>query len=243
MEDNFSCILPEDTFRFSCGPHVSCFNECCRDLNQFLTPYDILRLKSGLKISSGEFLDRYTAQHTGPETGLPIVRFRMRRDNDMECPFVAQQGCLVYADRPSSCRIYPLARAVSRNRDTGKRTEYFMLIKEPHCRGFQQGPVQSVREWIKSQGLDIYNEMNDLMMDIIGLKNRLISGPLDFKTRHCFHMACYDLDAFREKVFQKGILEPSDYDGVLLQTAQNDETSLLKISLQWIQKMIRKQAG
>ncbi|MFO7839471.1 MAG: hypothetical protein R6X08_08235 [Desulfosalsimonadaceae bacterium] len=31
--------LDED-FSFSCYPGISCFNACCRDLNQFLTPYN-----------------------------------------------------------------------------------------------------------------------------------------------------------------------------------------------------------
>ena len=56
MDPELTPISPQDTFRFSCSPVVVCFNECCRDLNQFLTPYDILRLKNHLGLSSGEFL-------------------------------------------------------------------------------------------------------------------------------------------------------------------------------------------
>jgi Fe-S-cluster containining protein len=242
MEDNFTCISSKDSFRFSCGPHISCFNECCRDLNQFLTPYDILRLRSFLKVSSEEFLTRYTAQHTGPETGLPIVGFRQKHDDALKCPFVSEDGCLVYSDRPSSCRAYPVARAVSRNRQTGQLTEYFMLLKEPHCKGFQNGNFQSVEQWIENQGLKIYNEMNDLMMEIISLKNRLFSGPLDLKTRHFFHMACYDLDAFREKILNKGHLESPEYDELLLLKAKTEDTALLKISLQWIQTILLDQS-
>ena len=53
--------LDEDAkFTFSCHPGVSCFNQCCSDVNIFLTPYDVLRLKNRLGISSQEFLDKYT---------------------------------------------------------------------------------------------------------------------------------------------------------------------------------------
>ncbi|HKJ01944.1 MAG TPA: hypothetical protein VJ997_05800, partial [Longimicrobiales bacterium] len=51
---------PDDPFNFACHPGVSCFNCCCHDVNVFLTPYDVMRLKNRLGIKSGEFLDRYT---------------------------------------------------------------------------------------------------------------------------------------------------------------------------------------
>jgi uncharacterized protein len=51
-----------------------------------------------------------------------------------------------------------------------------MLLKEPHCKGFQTGNHQSVKEWIENQGLMIYNEMNDLLMEIISLKNITMPG-------------------------------------------------------------------
>jgi len=36
-------LTRDDTFTFACHPGVSCFNQCCRDVNIFLTPYDIIR--------------------------------------------------------------------------------------------------------------------------------------------------------------------------------------------------------
>jgi hypothetical protein len=56
-------ISIDDTFKFSCSAKVPCFNECCQDLNQFLTPYDILCLKNHLGMTSGAFLERYTTTH------------------------------------------------------------------------------------------------------------------------------------------------------------------------------------
>jgi hypothetical protein len=51
---------PESTFKFKCHPGVACFTECCRDINIILTPYDIIRLKNRLDLSSEEFLALYT---------------------------------------------------------------------------------------------------------------------------------------------------------------------------------------
>ena len=52
---------PEDIFRFHCHTGVSCFTQCCQDVNIVLTPYDVLRMRRGLGISSGEFIDKYKA--------------------------------------------------------------------------------------------------------------------------------------------------------------------------------------
>ncbi len=239
MENQFVAIGPDDPFTFSCGPHVPCFNECCRDLNQFLTPYDIIRLKSHLGLTHREFLERYAVQHTGPETGLPVVRLRQAPGDSLKCPFVTPEGCGVYENRPSSCRIYPLARAISRNRETGVVTEHFMLLREPHCRGFEQGERQTVGQWMQDQGLNLYNQANDPLVEIISAKNRLLPGPLDFKSARLFHMACYDLDDFRKNIFDKGELESFDFDQDLLDLARTgNDVALLKTSLAWLKRML-----
>ena len=41
-----------DTFNFRCYPGIGCFNLCCRNLNLFIYPYDLIRLKNALGISS-----------------------------------------------------------------------------------------------------------------------------------------------------------------------------------------------
>lgn len=233
--ENMTPLSKNDLFRFSCSKDVPCFNECCKDLNQFLTPYDIVRLKNRLGISSDAFLERYTRQHVGPETGLPVVTFKMDEASELKCPFVTTEGCSVYEDRPSSCRTYPLFRVVSRSRETGKMTEQYVLMKEPHCKGFEHGGLRSVGQWIKDQEIGIYNEMNDLLMEIIALKNRT-PGPMSIKSGHAFHLACYDLDAFRREMFEKGMLNDLNAAPDLLEKAETDDTALLKLSLEWLKK-------
>lgn len=228
----------DDTFRFSCSEDVDCFNECCRDLNQFLTPYDILRLKNRLGIPSGLFLQKYTTMHTGPESGLPVITFKTNPDFDKKCPFVTDSGCSVYKDRPSSCRMYPLARAISRSRETGEITEHYMLIKEPHCHGFNRGKALTVREWTNNQDIAVYNKMNDMLMEIISLKNRFKPGPLDMKSMHLFHMACYDLDRFRTHIFEKGLLDDFGLKSDILDGIKNDDAELLKLGFRSLKQFL-----
>jgi Fe-S-cluster containining protein len=223
-----------DTFRFSCSKRVPCFNECCKELNQYLTPYDILRLKNRLDLSSALFLQRYTVQHTGLESGLPIITLKPNYDKELKCPFVTSKGCGVYEDRPSSCRAYPLARIASRSRETGRINEQYLLLQESHCRGFEQEQSQTVRGWIKSQELAIYNQMNDMMLEIISLKNRLMPDQLDSKASLAFRTACYDLDKFRTDILEKGIVKDQELDSGLLEAIKNDDVALLRFGLQWI---------
>jgi len=238
MENNMTPLSANDTFLFSCSKKVSCFNECCRDLNQFLTPYDILRLKHRLELSSRLFLERYTTQQTGPETGLPIITLKTNDPHKLKCPFVTSSGCSVYEDRPSSCRTYPLIRMASRSRDTGKITEQYILLKESHCLGFEQGRTWTIRKWIQDQNVTFYNEMNDLLLEIIGLKNRLIPGPLDVKSRFAFHMALYDVDTFRSHIFEQHILDQWNLDEKTLDSVKNDDVELLKLGHRWIKKIL-----
>jgi Fe-S-cluster containining protein len=207
-------------------------------LNQFLTPYDIVRLKQRLGMSSHRFLKHYTIQQTGPETGLPIIILRADRDRKLKCPFVAFSGCSVYEDRPSSCRTYPLARAASRSRETNTITEQYVLLKEPHCLGFEQGRTWTVREWIKDQDIFSYNEMNDMLLEIIGLKKRLLPGPLDIKSRFSFYMALYDVDTFRSHIFEQNIFDEWNLDEKTFDTLKNDDVEVLKLGHRWVKKIL-----
>jgi len=234
MEPQFDPIDIDESFGFCCHACVPCFNACCRDLNQFLTPYDILRLKNGLGLSSGDFLAEYTIQHDGPESGLPVVALKPVDREQKTCPFVTPGGCRVYDDRPSSCRVYPVARAISRNRETGGITEHFAIIREAHCRGFSEEKTQTVREWIGGQGLSEYFTMNDRLMIIISMKNQFRPGPLNLKDRLLFHTALYDIDAFRSQVINNELLEPLGISSAEMENIESDDKCLLEWGHRWV---------
>jgi len=90
-------IHADDKFKFSCHPGLACFGQCCRDINIFLSPYDVVRLKNKLGITSTEFLDRYAIRHLVPQSGFSVIQLKMREDQALKCPFVTAGGCAVYA--------------------------------------------------------------------------------------------------------------------------------------------------
>lgn len=224
----------DDTFTFTCHPGVTCFNQCCRDVNQFLYPYDILRLKNHLGLTSTAFLEKYTVTYSGDTTGLPIVSFRTSGVDGNACPFVTEKGCGVYENRPASCRLFPLARAISRSRQTGNITEHFALIKDPVCMGFNGGRSIKVRDWVISQGLHEYNQANDRMIELISLKQQIMPGPLSDEQRNNFILACYDVDRFRQQITNDKLVSESDVGpGRYLKLMASDE-DLLDFGLAWI---------
>ena len=97
----------EHLFQFRCAPGIPCFTKCCQDITIVLSPYDVLRMKNALGISSDEFLDEYTLIIRRENLLIPMIVIKMNED-DKRCPFVTESGCKIYNDRPWPCRMYPL---------------------------------------------------------------------------------------------------------------------------------------
>lgn len=230
-------IDPEETFRFSCHPDVPCFNLCCRDLNQALTPYDVLRLKNHLSMSTAAFIQAHGILYTGSATGLPVASLRFDADKDRSCPFVTPAGCRVYAARPSSCRTYPVARALRRIRADGSISEHFAIIREPHCRGFEQGETRSVRQWMQDQQLEQYNQMNDMLMELIALKNQLRPGDLSPEHGRMVRTAFYDVETLSKEALS-GNLPGMQTLGRHPLPEKSDEEGWLIWGFRWVKQIL-----
>ena len=221
-------------FSFACHPDVPCFTKCCSDLDLALTPYDVLRLKNRLGISSSDFLDRYTTDQVRHNCGLPVLMLKMKRDSKRTCPFLQPEGCTVYHDRPGACRLYPVARAAKYV--AGRVKEQHFLIKEVHCLGFHEEKEWTDKEWLADQGLELYNEMNGLWMAINqSSKENNTPPPVTEEKLKMYFMACYNLDAFKRFVFESGLLNLFQIDQRTVSQIQTAETELLKFAFRWLQ--------
>jgi Fe-S-cluster containining protein len=229
-----SCIEPivDDRLRFACHPGVPCFTECCADLNLALTPYDVLRLKDSLKISSAEFLDQYTTDEVRYNCGLPVLMLKMTHDSRGTCPFLQPEGCTVYEDRPGACRLYPIARAAKHERGTVK--ERFFLMREPHCCGFQEEKEWSTEAWLEDQGLESYNEMNSLWMAMNQGISRDTPPSITGEKLRMYFMACYNLDMFKRFVLESRLLKLYQVDRRTVAGIKTDQVELLKLAFKWV---------
>ncbi len=231
----------DSEFSFACGPHVPCFTECCGKLELLLTPYDVLRLKNRLKLSSEDFLDTHAILRLRTAHGFPEVLMKMDEASGKRCPFVTQAGCSLYEDRPGACRIYPLGRAATSHPMDGSRREFYFTVREDHCRGFEEKKTWKVREWLADQGMEDYNRLNDMLMELYVLRTRGKSVELGPQHIQMFVMACYNTEKFRDFVFKSRFLDKFDVDKDLIQAMRTDDTKLLEFAFLWLQFALFRQ--
>lgn len=224
----------DDTFQFSCGPENSCFTECCAKLELPLPPYDALRLRKRLGLSSDEFLEQHTDLVLRTGNGFPQVLLRMRDDEERRCPFVTAEGCTVYEDRPAACRVYPLGRASTSHPMDGSKREFFFVVREDHCRGFEMTRTWTVREWLSDQGLEEYNRMNDLLMELFVARARGKGGAMGDQHMKMFVMSCYNTERFRDFIFNSGFLKKFDISPALKKDLKTDDAKLLEFAFTWL---------
>ncbi len=212
-------ISEQDSFTFNCHPGVPCFTNCCRQLELALTPYDVIRLRRHLGITTRQFLEEYAVIEWEAGEFFPRVYLGMKDDGQVSCPFVTGQGCSVYDGRPGPCRTYPLGRGAFQLED-GSYGAMHVVLHEPHCHGFAESDVQSVATWTEGQELHEYNRINDAMITIL-------HHPDTFKTkssaaqRSLYMDTLYDLDSFREQ-------------GKIVDAAHSTDEELILAAINWL---------
>lgn len=227
-------LTEESIFSFSCHRGLSCFNDCCGDVNIFLTPYDIIRLKNRLGITSGEFLKKYTLSPFDQNLKFPVVLLRMQENERKSCHFVSEQGCTVYEDRPWACRMYPLGMASPGEGSEEVNEPFYFLLKESICKGFEEDRPLTVADWIKDQGIEEYNRMGEGYKEVTTDRRLLEGENLPPKKMEIFHMALYDIDKFREFLFGSSFFYKFEVDDETKARIKDDDVELLKFGYDWL---------
>jgi len=232
--EEYPRLSKESRFKFKCHPGVACFNDCCADVNIFLTPYDIIRLKNRLGITSAEFLSKYTISPFDKNLKYPVVLLKMDENEKKTCPFVGEKGCKVYEDRPWSCRMYPLGLASSKDDSETKDREFFFLLKETICKGFEEQQEQTVEEWLENQGINKYDEIGEYFKELTLHEFFRKGNNLPPQQIEMFFMACYNLDTFRRFVFESTFFNKFDVDDETKKKIKDDDVELMKFGYQWL---------
>jgi Fe-S-cluster containining protein len=234
-------VGPNHRFEFKCHPGVKCFTQCCRGINIILTPYDIIRLKNRLGLSSEEFLAVYTQPQILEKTDLPVVTLTVMDDDEQSCPFVREDGCIVYEDRPTTCRYYPIGVASLSHKESEdvEGDEFYFFVHEPHCLGFEEAEEWTVRDWRKDQGVDIHDEINAGWTDLIVRKRSFPPNiKLTEQSKKLFFMVSYNIDKFREFVFESSFLERYPVDKDTVERIREDEIALLEFGMKWLKSVL-----
>ena len=226
---------PDDTFQFGCHPGVSCFNQCCGDVNIFLSPYDVLRMKKRLEMTSSEFLEKYTFLPVQKDMKTPVVVLRLNDDEAKTCQFLTEGGCGIYSDRPWPCRMYPLGLAAQKDTPDGWRGDrFYFLMEEEGCKGFSEPREWTVRQWLENQGLEEYDEWGEAFKELTLHKFFEDGGTLSPERMQMMYTACYDLDKFREFVFESTLLQKFVVDEDFVEEMRYDDEVLLRFAFLWL---------
>ena len=232
-------VSESHVIKFSCHKGIGCWNACCSNIDISLTPYDVLRMKTRLGITSTEFLRDYTVPYEMEKDGIAGVKFRPV-EGGTACRFMRPEGCDIYADRPTACRYYPVALLSMRKQDEYVDRDSYAIVEEEHCKGHLEGRSISIGDYRKEQGLEEYDELARGWRQLV-LKKKS-SGPTigkpSLRSRQLFFMACYDVDRFREFVqseaFAKLFELPNDEKQVLLQ----DDVALLQFAFRFLRQVL-----
>ena len=221
-------LKANDPFRFACHSELPCFTQCCRDVNIYLTPYDVLRLRKALGMGSSEFLARHTRHFLAKVTHVPVVQLAMDSET-LRCHFVGDEGCIVYEHRPWACRMFPL--------DLGDRhDEYTLLAGKERCFGLRERTQWTVAEWLDTQDVASYVEMEEAFQRVM---------PPDFQPGQQMDVGlgkllflAYDLDRFAAMLDDPMLIRIYEIDPDRLKRAREDEEALLLLAFDYIRAQL-----
>ncbi len=233
-------MLTEKTrIRFRCHKGISCFNACCKQADVTLAPYDVLRLKRRFGISSEAFLKQYTVPFQMDQDGVPGLK--MRTDDNGTCLLLdGDNGCGVYADRPTVCRYYPVALLNMRAKGSSEAQENYSLIQEPHCMGHQEEREITIGDYRKEQGCKEFDDRNRDWYRLILKKKSAGPGvgrPSEMSLQ-MFFMASYNLDMFRRFVLSDKFRATYKLQDTFYEAVEKDDPILLDFGLQFLRQVL-----
>lgn len=234
--DEHEELAPGQGFQFACHPGVSCFGACCSALDLMLMPYDALRLRRSTGQPSREFVHDYADLTAMPGLGLPLLQMHMQDTEAKRCPFSHQGACSVYENRPSACRTYPLGRA-TRPGAQGVQEQVFVL-REAHCKGFDEASQWNTATWMADQGLTAYNASNDRFMALASALREMEDATgrhLSSQQTGMSGLALYQPDDFQRFLVGSHLLDRLEMTEGRRKDVLHDEEACLEFGFDWLE--------
>jgi len=151
-------------------------------------------------------------------------------------------GCLIYTDRPVTCRYYPLGSGTLAHKDDADDQHgIFFFINEPHCKGFDKQNNWTVREWRNDQDASAFDEINAGWYDIMVMKRSFPPNvSLTEKAKNLFFFASYNIDKFKRFVFESNFIKLHNVDDKTAQEMRDDEIKLFMFGQKWLKWILFK---
>jgi hypothetical protein len=161
---------------------------------------------------------------------------KMTDGENKPCPFVGEQGCTVYEDRPWACRMYPLGMAIPPARAGEEPEPIFFVFEDDHCKGRLQADAKewTAKSWRDDQGIEDRESLETGFRDLVSHPWFIGGRTLDPKRMHMFYTACYDIDTFRSFVFESSFLEKFEIPPDELEELKTNDEALLRFAFKWL---------
>jgi Fe-S-cluster containining protein len=229
-----------DTFTFRCHSGLTCFNQCCRNLNLFLYPYDVLRLRKRLDMDSDRFLEAHADVVLRRGNHFPDVLLRMAENESKTCPFLSDAGCTVYPDRPDTCRTFPVEHGMLFT-DRPGTSEIISFFRPPDfCRGQHESQTLTLSQWADDQEAVTHNRMTARWASVKALfqKDPWGAEGLNGSKGKMAFMAAYNIDRFRDFVFQSSFLKRYRVKKTIVKKLRASDRELLLFGFEWIRYFV-----
>jgi hypothetical protein len=142
----------------------------------------------------------------------------------LRCPFVAEEGCRVYENRPWACRMFPL--------DLSPTDAKFRLISgKERCKGLSERSKGTVGDWLESQAVLEYVEMDREFQSVVPARFKP-GAPMNEGLGRVLFIA-YDLDRFAELLKDGRFLMFHEVDEETLILVRQDMKELLKLAFRY----------
>ena len=117
----------------------------------------------------------------------------------------------------------------------GTLLESFFLLREDHCRGFEQEREWTVEAWTADQGLEVYHEMNNRWMEIVTHTPSYAKAMCSLRSNsRCSSLACYNSDKFREFVLGTRFLQIFNLSEQEEKAVRESDEALLRLAFEWL---------
>ena len=225
--------------KFRCYKGISCFNACCKQADVTLAPYDIIRLKDRMGMTSTDFLAKYTVPFEMDGDGMPGIK--LKTTDQGSCLLLAgDEGCGVYADRPTVCRYYPVALLQIRKKDGVGSQQNYSLITEGHCKGHQEDRKIAIGDYRAEQGVAEYDDHNAEWYQLI-LKKKS-AGPAvgrpPISSLRLFFIASYDMDTFRRFVLSENFRNTYVLPDEFYAEVEASDLDLLRFAYRFLRQVL-----
>ncbi|MDX2505811.1 MAG: YkgJ family cysteine cluster protein [Gammaproteobacteria bacterium] len=237
-------LTEEHRIKFACHPGVTCFNACCKQADVMLAPYDVIRLKQSLGMTSEEFLKQYTVPWEMDSDG--IIGVKLKTNEDKHCLLMNEKGCSVYDDRPAACRYYPFGLMGVKHTEATSDEQNYFRIEEEHCKGHLQenflpeSKEITLGEYRKTQGVEEFDDNN---LDWIRLMlKKKSAGPSvgrpSAESLQILFMATYDLDRFKRFISSSNFKSLYIVDNATYNEIENDDVALLQFGYRFLRQIL-----